>query len=91
MRVILLGAILLALGIGMFAVPPCTDAQETAKVLRIGRLVPSSATASSSADAAFRQGLRELGWVVVINQKTAKTLGISLRPVLLLRADRVID
>ena len=39
------------------------EAQQAEKVYRIGYLGPSSATAVSRFTEAFRQGLRELGWV----------------------------
>ena len=47
-------------GLGaVLAAPFAADAQQTGKVYRIGRLEQGSA----GPDAAFRQGLRELGYV----------------------------
>ena len=48
---------------GLFAASRIAEAQETGKVYRIGYLGPSSATAVSRFTQAFRQGLRDLGWV----------------------------
>jgi putative ABC transport system substrate-binding protein len=48
---------------GLLAAPLTADAQQTGKVARIGYLGPSSPSSSSSYVDAFRQGLRELGWV----------------------------
>jgi putative ABC transport system substrate-binding protein len=47
---------------GLFAASRIAEAQQT-KVYRIGYLGPSSATVVSRFTEAFRQGLRELGWV----------------------------
>jgi len=55
--------ICLALGALLFALSVSADAQETKKVPRIGFLIPgSSATYAVRVDA-FRQGLRDLGYV----------------------------
>ena len=53
--------VLLTLVLGLAAMPPTAEAQQAAKVPRIGFLSPGSAT--SSPTDAFRQGLRELGYV----------------------------
>ena len=45
------------------AAPVATQAQPVAKVYRIGYLSNSSAAANPHLFEAFRQGLRELGWV----------------------------
>jgi putative ABC transport system substrate-binding protein len=56
--------------------PLAADAQLAGKVYRIGYLSGGSATASASYVEAFRQGLRELGWVegqnVVIDYRFAE-------------------
>jgi putative ABC transport system substrate-binding protein len=49
--------------LGLLAAPLGVEAQQPGKVYRIGYLVPSSATAVSNVTEAFREGLRELGWV----------------------------
>jgi putative ABC transport system substrate-binding protein len=48
---------------GVLAAARIVEAQQTEKVYRIGYLGPSSATAVSRFTEAFRQGLRERGWV----------------------------
>ena len=45
------------------AAPVATQAQHAGKVYRIGYLSYSSSTANTHLHEAFRQGLRELGWV----------------------------
>jgi ABC-type uncharacterized transport system substrate-binding protein len=52
-----------ALAVGLLAAPIAADAQPAGKVYRIGYLAGGSATASSLFPEAFRQALRELGWV----------------------------
>ncbi|HME95243.1 MAG TPA: hypothetical protein VKN16_13635 [Methylomirabilota bacterium] len=54
--------LLAGIAIGGLAAPARGRAQPT-KPARIGRLSPLSAEADDSNLAAFRQGLRELGWV----------------------------
>ncbi len=49
--------------LGILFQPPTADAQQPAKIHRIGFLHPSSSTAVGQHVAAFRQGLRELGYV----------------------------
>ncbi len=49
--------------LGLLAAPLGVEAQQPGKVYRIGYLVPSSATPVSNVTEAFREGLRELGWV----------------------------
>src|SRR5262245_14500615 len=53
----------LALSALLLALYVCADAQEAAKVWRIGVLVSSSASLNASRDDALRQGLREIGYV----------------------------
>ena len=52
-----------ALSALLFALCTSADAQQTAKVSRIGFLVPGSAAGYRSRIEAFRKGLRELGYV----------------------------
>jgi putative tryptophan/tyrosine transport system substrate-binding protein len=56
-------AFITIVGGGILAVRRFAEAQTTGKVYRIGYLVPISATPVSHLTEAFRQGLRELGWV----------------------------
>ena len=53
----------LTLALGILAAPLAADGQQPAKVPRIGILGGSSATAAAVPIEAFRQGLRERGWV----------------------------
>jgi putative ABC transport system substrate-binding protein len=53
--------LLITLDLGLL-VAPLTAAQPGEKVARIGMLTPAS-EASTPAFEAFRQGLRELGWI----------------------------
>ena len=49
---------------GVLATPPlASEAQQPAKVVRIGYLSPLSASADAAQSAAFRQGLHDLGYV----------------------------
>jgi putative ABC transport system substrate-binding protein len=52
-----------ALALGLLAAPLATDAQPHAKVPRIGMLMPVSADIAATNIDAFRQGLRDLGYV----------------------------
>ena len=54
---------IVALVLRIFAAPLPADAQQTGKVHRIGYLSSGSSTAVPHIIEAFRQGLRELGWV----------------------------
>ena len=49
--------------LGLVAVPLAAGAQESGKVARIGRLSPLSRSTDTPSLDAFRQGMRELGWV----------------------------
>jgi putative ABC transport system substrate-binding protein len=52
------------LSVGLFAAPRATEAQEASrKVARIGRLSPLSSASDAPFLAAFRHGMRDLGWV----------------------------
>ncbi len=66
----------LVVAISIFAAPLATAAQPAEKVQRIGYLSAGSATSSPRAVEAFRQGLRELGWVegqnIVIEYRRAE-------------------
>ena len=61
---------------GLLAVPLAVGAQQTGKVYRIGYLTSSSPTTSPHLLEAFRQGLRERGWVegqnIVIDYRYAE-------------------
>ena len=48
---------------GLLAAPLAVEAQPAGKVQRVGYLVGSSSAGSQATAEAFRQGLRELGWV----------------------------
>ena len=56
-------AVVAALALGFLALPVASEAQQTAKVPRIGYLSAQSASAGATAHAAFREGLREHGYV----------------------------
>jgi putative tryptophan/tyrosine transport system substrate-binding protein len=66
----------LALCAMLFALCSSADAQQTAKIPRIGYLIVASASASSARFEAFRQGLRELGYMegknIVIEWRSAE-------------------
>ena len=49
--------------LGLFAAPLSADAQQPGKVYRIGYLSASNPSAASRSVEAFREGLRELGYV----------------------------
>src|SRR5450759_2341757 len=55
--------LLVALGAGALAVPLASFAQQLAKVPRIGLLSSFSPSDTALWHQAFRQGLRDLGWV----------------------------
>jgi putative tryptophan/tyrosine transport system substrate-binding protein len=55
--------ICLALSTMLFALCPPADAQQPAKIPQIGFLIGSSTSANAARIEAFRQGLRELGYV----------------------------
>ena len=64
------------LALGLFAGPLAADAQEAGKVYRIGYLAPNSVSPPYPRVTAFRDGLRELGYVegenLVIVDRSAK-------------------
>ena len=45
------------------ALPVAAQAQDTAKIVRIGRLSPLSEETAAPSNEAFRRGMRDLGWV----------------------------
>ena len=51
------------IALGFVAMPLTIEAQQTAKVSRVGWLSPGSATSDENFLASFRDGLRELGWI----------------------------
>ena len=65
-----------ALALGPLAAPLAAEAQQPAKIPRIGLLYPSSSSAAAENVAAFGQGLRELGYVdgqsIVIESRFAE-------------------
>ena len=62
--------------LSLLAVPLGADAQPTAKVYRLGFLASGTSTASAGMVEAFRDGMRELGWVegrnVVVDYRFAE-------------------
>jgi putative tryptophan/tyrosine transport system substrate-binding protein len=69
-------AFLRTLAGGLLAAPRIADAQQPGKVYRLGYLSAGSGTLSSPYTTAFRQGLRELGWIegqnIVIEYRSAE-------------------
>ncbi len=58
------GRIAAGLAAAFLAVLPlAAQAQDTAKIVRIGRLSPLSEEAAAPSNEAFRRGMRDLGWV----------------------------
>lgn len=55
-------ALIVTLALSVLA-PPAAEAQQAGKVYRIGLMLGSSVSAAAPFVDAFRQGLRELGWV----------------------------
>ena len=51
------------LALSLFVAPLAAAAQQAGKIPRIGMIVPGSASSFAPRTAAFRQGLRELGYV----------------------------
>ena len=89
--------VVFALAVAPFA----GEAQPAGKVPRLGILWPYSPAVASPFAEALRQGLREAGYVVpveqptkfelVINLKTSKTLGLAIPESLLQQADQVVE
>jgi putative ABC transport system substrate-binding protein len=87
-------------GVAATAALPRTGPAEAApgKISRIGFLGLTGADSLPKRTEAFRAGLRDLGYPVeqvtrfatILNLATAKALGLSVPPLLLLRADEVI-
>lgn len=65
--------LLIFLTLGVFLVPPAAEGQPTGKVWRIGYLTARSAANEEHRIAAFREGLRELGY------SEGKNIAIELR------------
>jgi ABC-type uncharacterized transport system substrate-binding protein len=55
--------LLITLALGLLVAPLAADAQQVTKVHRIGRLVAGSSLSDSHLLEAFRQGLRDLGYI----------------------------
>ncbi len=55
--------LIVTLALGLLLAPLAADAQQAGKVYRIGFLSPVAPTTAPTWDEAFRQGLRELGYV----------------------------
>ena len=66
----------IASAVSILAAPCAIEAQSPGKVYRIGYLAPGSATGDRRPGEAFREGLRELGWVegqnIVIESRLAE-------------------
>lgn len=58
-----LDAVIITLALGLLLAPLAADAQQAGKVPRIGYLATTTASSNAHGIEAFRQGLRELGWV----------------------------
>jgi putative ABC transport system substrate-binding protein len=69
-------ALLILLAVGVLLVPRVAEAQKVGKVYRIGWLHPTSPSTNPQWDDAFRQGLRDLGYVdgqnIVIEYRLAE-------------------
>jgi putative tryptophan/tyrosine transport system substrate-binding protein len=49
--------------VGLLSVPLAAEAQQAGKVNRLGFLSPLSSSGAAPDEQAFREGLRDLGWV----------------------------
>ena len=56
-------AVIVSLALGLLVMPLATDAQQAAKVPRIGWLAPAARVSAEHLVQAFLRGLRDLGWV----------------------------
>ena len=75
----------IALVVGLCAAPLPGEAQQPAKIYRLGILSPKGA---KPADLPVE---RPTTYNLVVNVKTAKALGLTIPPALLRRVDHLID